>query len=131
MNKFLKKYWLSIVVILIIFVLCLMDTTPLPPQPMSNFDKLVHTVMFLGLSGVVFFDTTGYLRFAVSNLEIFFSAFLFPIAIGGLVEIMQEYVSATRSGDWFDFLFNVVGAILGLGIAFLINNYFLKRKIRN
>jgi len=128
MIKILKKYLLSILVILTIFILCLMNTEPLPPSPMTNFDKLVHTVMFLGLSGVIFFDNTGYLRFPISKIRIFLSVFLLPVAIGGLIEIMQEYLTITRSGDWFDFLFDTLGALFGMMIAFIINRWLPFRK---
>jgi VanZ family protein len=46
---------------------------------------------------------------------------MLPIIMGGLIEILQEYLTQTRSGDWFDFLFDVVGALLGWGIVLLIN----------
>jgi VanZ family protein len=105
-----------------------MDTTPLPAAPMHDFDKIVHVLMFLGLSGIVFFDSTRYLRFPVSKMRIFFSIFLFPIVIGGLIEIIQEYFTPSRNGDWFDFLFDVIGVILGWGIALLINRYLQFKK---
>jgi len=122
----LKRYWLSILVLLIIFILCFIDTAPLPKQPVVNFDKLVHSIMFLGLSGVIFFDATGYLRFPISKERLFWGVFLFPVAIGGLIEIMQAYLTTSRTGDWFDFLFDGVGAAVGFGIAFRINRTLSK-----
>lgn len=121
----LKKYWLSILVLLIIFILCFMNTASLPASPVRNFDKVVHVLMFLGLSGVIFFDNTNYLRVPISKMRIFFSSFFFPVIIGGLIEIMQAYLTTYRSGDWFDFLFDIVGASLGSGIALLINHKLL------
>jgi len=105
-----------------------MDTTEIEAPNILNFDKLVHTVMFLGLSGVIFFDSTGYLRFQASKILIFYGTFLFPVVLGGIIEILQEYLTKSRTGDWFDFLFNVFGALIGLGIAFLINSRLLIRK---
>ena len=128
MITFLKKYLLSIVVILVTFVLCFMNTSTLPAPPIMNFDKVVHIIMFMGISEVIFFDNTYYLRFPISKIRIFFSVFLFPIALGGLIEILQEYLTQTRSGDWYDFLFDVVGVFLGLGIILLINSALLLRK---
>jgi len=125
----LKKYLLSIFVILTILVLCFMDTEPLPAAPMNDFDKLIHVIMFLGLSGVIYFDNTGYLKFPISKTRIFLSVFLLPVIMGGLIEIIQEYFTKTRSGDWFDFLFDVVGSLLGWGIALLINNWLPLKKI--
>ena len=128
MIAFLKKYWISTIVILAILVLCFMDTTPLPAPPILNFDKLVHVIMFMGISGVIFFDNTYYLRLPISKKRIFWSALLFPIVLGGLIEVLQEYLTPTRSGDWFDFLFDVVGAFLGWRIILLINHWLLLRK---
>ena len=128
MIQLLKKYSLSTVYILVICILCFMDTTPLPAPPMINFDKLIHSMMFLGLSGVIFFDNTNYLRKPISKELIFLSIFLFPVILGGLIEIAQEYLTPTRSGDWFDFLFNILGSILGFGIALMINRYYLMKR---
>jgi VanZ family protein len=125
MINLLKKYWLSIIFIIIIFIACFMNTTPLPPPPVMNFDKVVHSILFLGLAGVLFFDNTGYLRFPISKARIFLSAFVLPVALGGLIEIMQEYLTKTRSGDWFDFLFDGIGGLFGWGIALLINHYLV------
>jgi len=123
----LKKYWLSTLVLLIIFVLCFMKTTSLPAPPVLNFDKVVHTIMFLGLSGVIFFDNTRYLRSPISKVRIFWSTFIFPIALGGLIEILQADLTTYRTGDWFDFLFDIVGALIGWGIASRINHYVAKK----
>jgi VanZ family protein len=105
-----------------------MSTTPLPAAPMKNFDKLVHTIMFLGLSGVIFFDNTGYLRFPITKKRIFWGTFVFPVAFGGIIELLQACLTSTRKGDWYDFLFDVIGAFLGWGIALLINRWWLEKK---
>ena len=128
MITFLKKFWLSILVILIIFILSFINTSSLPAPPIVNFDKVVHSILYLGLSGVIFFDNTHYLRFPITKSRIFFGTFLFPVILGGLIEIMQADLTTYRSGDWFDFLFDVVGALVGWGIALLINRY-LSRSI--
>jgi len=128
MINLLKKFWLSALVILIIFVLCFVNTASLPAAPVRNFDKVVHVIMFLGLSGVIFFDNTRYLRDPISKMRIFWSTFVFPIALGGFIEIMQADLTTYRSGDWFDFLYDIVGALVGWVIASLINSYLLRKK---
>lgn len=125
MINLLKKYWLSIVVIIIIFIACFINTSALPAPPVLNFDKIVHSILFLGLAGVLFFDNTCYLRFPISKTRIFLSAFILPVALGGIIEIMQEYLTTTRSGDWFDFLFDGIGGLIGWGVALLINHYLV------
>jgi len=128
MINLLKKYWLSSLVIVFIIILCFIKTTSLPAVPVRNFDKAVHAIMFLGLSGVIFFDNTRYLRFPISKVRIFWSTFIFPIVLGGLIEILQADLTTYRSGDWYDFLFDVAGALIGWGTASLINRYLLRKK---
>jgi len=127
MIAFLKKFWLSALVIIIILFLCFMNTSSFPKIAVRNIDKAVHTIMFLGLSGVIFFDNTRYLRFPISKIRIFWSVFIFPVALGGLIEILQADLTNTRSGDWFDFLYDIIGALIGWGIASLINRYLLRK----
>jgi VanZ family protein len=102
-----------------------MDTAPLPAPPMPDFDKVVHLLMFLGLSLIVFFDNTRYLKKRISFRRIILASFLFPVLTSGLIEIMQEYLTSYRTGDWMDFLFDGIGSFLGL-IACLKVNTWLK-----
>jgi len=128
MILYFKKYWISGFVILTILILCLIDTSELPEAPMDDFDKLVHIIMFAGLAGVIFFDNTYYLRHPTSKLRIFSGSFVFPVFLGGLIEILQDNFTKTRTGDWYDFLFDVVGAVFGWGIILLINHWLILKK---
>ena len=98
-----------------------MDTQSLPKVGVSNFDKFVHTVMYLAVSLVIFFENTNYFKKKISIPKIIYSSFLFPVIYSGLIEIGQEYIAPTRMGDWMDFGFNAVGAFCGLIICVLIN----------
>jgi len=118
---FLKRHWMSIPLCMIILYLCFMDTEPLPKVGISNFDKFVHFVMFLTVSGVIYFENSSYFRKKVSLWTIIISSFIFPVVYSGLIEIGQEYLTSTRSGDWMDFEFNLIGAFAGLAICLLIN----------
>jgi VanZ family protein len=103
-----------------------MNTAPLPSVPMTNFDKIVHLLMFLGLSGVVFFDNTKYCRRRISYQRLVLGSFLFPVVFSGLIEIIQEYFTTNRTGDWMDFLFDGIGGLLGLAICLKINSRLKK-----
>jgi VanZ family protein len=121
MIAILKKYWISTLMCAVILVLCLMNTEELPGAPMSNFDKLVHLIMFLTISGVFFFDRTQHLKLKITQQQLLFSALLFPILFGGIIEILQEYCTLTRSGDWMDWVFDSVGAVVGWVICWGLN----------
>jgi VanZ family protein len=98
-----------------------MNTQELPAAPMTNFDKLVHLIMFMGLSGIIFFENTRYLRKQIGKQRIIWGSFVFPTLFSGAIEIGQEYLTTCRTGDWMDFLFDAIGAGIGLGICWLIN----------
>jgi VanZ family protein len=103
-----------------------MNTAPLPKVPMTDFDKVVHLVMFLGLSGIVFFDNTFYLKRKTNYQRIVLGSFLFPALFSGAIELMQEYFTVSRTGDWMDFLFDVIGSFAGLVICIIINSRLKK-----
>ena len=124
---FLKSYWMSITLCLVILYLCFMDTQPLPKVEMLNFDKFVHLAMYLTMSLVVFFESTNYFRKKISTSEIIYFSFFFPIIYSGLIEIGQEYIASTRTGEWMDFVFNSFGAFAGLIICLLINKRLVKK----
>jgi VanZ family protein len=98
-----------------------MNTESLPSAPVIDFDKLVHLLMFMGLSGLVFFDNTKRLKQSISRQRVAWGSFLFPTLFSGAIEIGQEYLTVNRTGDWFDFLFDGIGALIGILICFLIN----------
>jgi len=118
---FLKTHWMSIPLCLVILYLCFMNTEPLPKVGISDFDKFVHFIMFLTVSGVVYFENSGYFRRKISLWKIINFSFFFPVIYSGLIELGQEYLTSTRSGDWMDFWFNVIGAFTGLMICLLLN----------
>ena len=120
---FVRKFWISIAVCMIILVLCFMNTKSLPKTTLKDADKYVHFLMFLGLSGAVFFDNTRYLRQTVRRQRIFWGSFLFPALLGGLIEIIQGVFIPYRSGDWRDFLFDCIGPGIGFLICLLINRW--------
>jgi len=121
MNQLIKKYWLSIIVNIAVLTVCMIKTPQIEKLPMTNFDKLVHLLLFAGISGIVFFDNTQWLKKNISNIRLLLGSFLFPTAFGGLIEILQATLTDTRSGDVMDFAFDAVGAAVGVLICFFIN----------
>jgi VanZ family protein len=121
LTRFILKFWISITFCIVIVVLCVMHTESLPQVAVTHMDKVVHFLMFSGLSGAVFFDNTRYLRRAIGGRQIFFGSFVLSICMGGGIEIVQQYVVRYRTGDWKDFLFDAIGATVAMLICLLIN----------
>lgn len=122
MIKALKNYWATATLVVIIFILCFVEIAPVPElEEMTNFDKLVHLLMFMSVSVVVFFDNSSYLRAKISFRRLLLGSFLFPLILGGAIEIFQDFLTTYRSGDWRDFLFDGIGAFIGIIICLIIN----------
>ena len=119
--RFLKQYWMSIVLCGVILYLCMMDVRGLPKVHVSNFDKLVHFLMYAAVAGMVFFESSCYFRTSVSDIQMLLGVLVFPILFGGATELLQEYCAPTRSGDWMDFLFDVYGVAAGFLVCYIIN----------
>ena len=112
---------MSISLCVAIFCLCFINMQSLPKVKVTNFDKFVHTVMYLAMSLVVFFENTKYFRKMIPVSKIIYFSFFFPVTYSGLIEIGQEYLAPARTGEWMDFVFNSIGAFTGLIICLLIN----------
>ncbi|MBR1469334.1 MAG: VanZ family protein [Prevotella sp.] len=124
MKRFLnltKRYPLSVVLIVVIWVLCLIPAFPETPlNEFSMIDKWTHLVMYGTLVAVIWWE---YLRQHNTRnaRSLFVWAFLAPVVMGGLVELAQAYCTGgRRSGEWFDFLANSLGVVLGTLIGMLL-----------
>ena len=123
-----KRYPLSFCCIILIWILSL---TPIFPEtPFDNvafIDKWTHLVMYGGTCSVIWFE---YLRShnSLDYEKLFFYAFLLPILMSGLLELLQAYCTAGhRNGDWLDFVANSLGVTLGAVFGLVVNLLFFKK----
>ena len=127
LHRFVRKYPFSIVCIALIWILSL---TPIFPEtPLHNVkfaDKWAHLVMY-GSTCVVIW--TEYVRQhqTPDYGKLFFWAWLAPILMSGLLELLQEYCTVIRTGSWLDFAANAIGATLGAAVGLLILRFYPKR----
>ncbi len=111
MNKILKNKFLpAIVWLVVILIVSGFPGDKVPEVPIWQFDKLVHSVVYAILS------ITLLLAFQKpkNRLKTFAFIILFGIFYGGIMEILQHYIFINRSGNWYDFIANAIGAILGI-----------------
>ncbi|NDV78327.1 VanZ family protein [Dysgonomonas sp. 511] len=133
LKKIIKYTWPPAIVALIIFYLCCLIPTDDVPSVAFEFpiptDKVVHFLMYFGLSAVAsinyIYDKNG--KIIILKLIVF--AILIPILYGGLIEILQHNYFAERSGDWYDFLADALGSLASLPFSLWFRRFLLRRHV--
>lgn len=141
----LKAYPVSCFYILMIWILCFATIPSTPLDNVTLIDKWVHIAMYGGTCATIWLE---YLRLhntkpqpvmriaspadkpLLSWTKLFCLAWIAPILMSGVIEILQEYCTGgRRSGDWLDFAANsigaTVGAVAGVGMVMLKRRHII------
>lgn len=118
--KLLKQFRFTVLCVLLIWYLCLFR----PPHihTFDNilfFDKWVHISMYLGTCSVFWVEYL-YSQHHWSTTRLAIVAIICPIAMSGVIELAQEYLTTYRSGDWVDFAANSTGVLLALVVLWVM-----------
>ena len=129
MMHIIKEYALSLLVTAAVVYLSLFYQSPDGGPDIPNLDKAVHMCMYFGMSVMLWFD---YLRAhregACSMRHGLALASAFPLIFGGIMELLQEYCTETRSGDWMDFAADGVGMLMATLFACLVMKRYLQKQ---
>ncbi|MBR3624842.1 MAG: VanZ family protein [Bacteroidaceae bacterium] len=119
MKWILKNFPLSVGLILVITYLSFFTPPKTQLDEISNFDKFVHFCMYFTLSSVIWIEfLRAYRNRKAPMARGLVGAMVFPIVYSGVVELLQAYATTTRSGDWADFIFNTLGALVGTAVCY-------------
>ncbi len=119
----IKSYPVTSFYILTIWILCFASIPQTPLDNVTLIDKWVHTAMYLGTFGTLWLeylhrhkrkcDIGGGFRYEINKGKLFLLAWLAPIMMSGLIEILQATCTGgRRSGEWLDFAANSIGVTL-------------------
>lgn len=117
---YLRRYPITLLLAVGIVLLSLLPIPDLKmPVQVPLMDKWTHMVMYGVLTLVIWLEyRRSHQQYNAWRLLIF--AFLAPIAMGGILELMQAYLTTCRSGEWLDFVANTIGVCIGSVIGILI-----------
>lgn len=104
----------AIVWLVIITIISGYPGNHVPKLPVWQFDKFVHSAIYLILTLCVLYAFHQQYKDVKTRLNTVAIIVMFGIIYGGFMEIMQHYIFINRSGNWYDFIANAVGAILGV-----------------
>lgn len=123
--KFCRYHLFSVLCGILIIVLC---TIKLPPQDndisIPYFDKFVHFMMYLALS--LSFITERFLSAKSTPIKpgaTYLLILAISFIVGGLIELVQAYLTSYRSGDIIDLLCDVGGSLTAILIASIFRYY--------
>ena len=121
-----KKYPFSTCCLVLIWIL---SFYPFPEmedlEDVPFVDKWTHIVMYGGTCCVIW---TEYIRqhLTLDGEKLFFYAWLLPILMSGVIELLQEHCTTYRGGEWLDLAANSTGVTLAVVYGLLLY-YFIKK----
>ena len=103
----------------------------MPPEelelPSINFlDKWTHFVMYGGTCSVIWLEYLHHHR-QLNWKRLMQWAWLAPVLMGGLIEIVQGTCTETRSGEFLDFIADAIGCTLAIGVGLLMKNVKMRK----
>ena len=107
-----RKYPISSLLIAVVWYLSFFTPPKTQLDDVAFIDKWVHVVMYGGTCAVIWGE---YLlkHKQVSATRLVLLAWLAPIVMSGIIELLQEYCTGgRRSGDWLDLAANATGVTL-------------------
>lgn len=121
--KIIDKYWRSILCSIIIMVLCFIpgDELPQPKFDIPCPDKFIHFCFYFVLSFTIQYEIKNIIK-----LKNYLIIFIYAMVLGGFIELVQENVIVERSGDFFDFIADLLGVIIAF-FVFKISNLSHKK----
>lgn len=128
MLKTALSYWKSILSVIIIVYLSFAPPSDFREMPKVNilfFDKIVHVALYVFLTIVLIFDFRSHNKFSKNSSMYIVQCILFPIILGGCIEIAQDKWFYPRTAEWVDWFADILGVSIGLVIT-----HFYKRKIQ-
>ncbi|GAB6010295.1 VanZ family protein [Dysgonomonas reticulitermitis] len=133
LKRIFKYTWPPMIIAVIIFYLCcLIPTNDIPDVEFDFFiptDKIVHFLMYFGLSIVASFNYIYDKKGKIIILKLVAFAVLVPIIYGGLIEVLQAEYFTERSGDWYDFLADASGSLATLPFSLWFRRYLLNKQL--
>lgn len=119
--NYLKHYHKTLLVTFFVVFLSLANMENIQPQRFYLFkhaDKVVHFLMYFGITIVFLFE--HYIEtWKMQKRDYVMN--IYPLLLGGFIEIIQTAFMPYRSGEWYDLIANISG-IFAANLLF----YFIK-----
>lgn len=123
MLNMLKNYWKSILFTLLIFYLSFAKPASFKDLNVINItDKTAHYLVYVAYGMILIFDFLRSNKNGYSVIAFISFGIISPILLGGVIEIVQEFLFKPRSAEWIDWLADVFGILTAWAIMSLLKN---------
>jgi VanZ family protein len=125
MQSFLK-YWKSILAVFFILYLSFAPPSTFSELPSFKYaDKLVHFFMYFFFTFILIYDFIHNQK-KLKQPSFLFICVLFPVLLGGIIEVLQNLFFRPRTAEWLDWICDLVGILISLLLFFIF--YVLTKK---
>lgn len=128
-------FWKSILVIGAITYVSLLREPNVSLPHIVGIDKWIHGVMYFLLTLTLLWDSQTLECHHGSNgsngapkHKLWWIVFAFSVIYGGFIEVLQELFFYPRTGDWWDWLADCMGVVVGM-IVWIIGTRWYARRV--
>lgn len=127
--RIIKSYWITLLTLMFILFLTFFNFKNVQrTETVVLGDKIVHLVMYFTLCAVFWYESFK-LNINVNTLRMLFPAIVVPAIFSGAMEYAQSVMTKYRTGDFDDFVFNVIGVLLAAVFSLLVTRPLMRRFI--
>jgi VanZ family protein len=106
----------------VILFFCLENAKDIPIIQIPYIDKVVHSVFHFVFTALWFLYFKK--KFSSANIvKSLILSFVFSLLFGISIELLQQYITLTRTADVIDVLANILGASLAVISIIRLNSY--------
>lgn len=121
MLRTIQNYWKSVLMVTIILYLSFAPPSDFKAVPKINiayFDKFVHVILYTVLAIILIIDYLRTTKTSVPKTRFIIQCLLFPILMGGVIEIAQDQWFYPRTAEWIDWMSDILGTSTGAYIMY-------------
>ena len=126
LTKWIKSHPITVILILVIWYLSLFTPPTIELANVLFIDKWAHLLMYGSLAFILWTEDWR-ARKTFTSMPRALALYIGPVAMSGLIELVQAYCTTNRSGDWLDLAANAIGALSGIVLGCFVTRTLRKK----
>ena len=123
LTKWIKSHPITVILILVIWYLSLFTPPKIELANVRFIDKWAHLLMYGSLAFILWTEDWR-ARKTFTSMPRALALYIGPVAMSGLIELVQAYCTTNRSGD---LAANAIGALSGIVLGCFVTRTLRKK----